>query len=665
MPKIPADRPRCRKCERGYRDTYRLVVRSDPESTMRYLFHGHRDESLQSLLLRLCEQFPKEWFKDIVYYFYIDIGGSYYPVEHSFWLRDKDHLLVTTIEDESELPDVSMNAVHADLRSNIKLQPHQEEGVERMISMERSYRGGILADDMGLGKTLQMLTLIMRQQPKLNVRAPTLVVVPSRGVADQWAEEIRTKTTYGSIPYFIYNEYTLMLLEQPCFRVVITTYDRVRAEFRNRQLTGVSAPLIDMDWHRVILDESNKVRTMKTAITEAVLELKTRYRWCLTGTPLQNEISELYPIFAFLEVQLANNLKHNVDYISTLLKQYMVRRTKKDLQSSLTILPQKEERVVLEFSEPERALYDYLERVLYKRIRQSKGSDDDDTHTSMTAAALLYLRLKQTCGHFRILLNKFPDLIPMVGQSSTEDIIEHLHTEEETRTNQHGEESEVHEAFDVIESFYDQFGEEEQPPDLNALQKLPFLQHSTKVGWLIQFLKKTLDKNVLDKIVVVTQFVDLLQVISNVLASLNIRHNCYHGDMSGTSRMVSLRQFNHQAEVRVMLLSLKAGGVGLNLQRANHMVILDRWWNPATMDQAIARIHRMTQNKQTFIHTVVIKDTVEEGLMDNVLKKKSELFKTIVENNEQVAEEEDELLEEGNFVIDDEDEDADLMILSS
>ncbi|KAI8150231.1 SNF2 family N-terminal domain-containing protein [Fennellomyces sp. T-0311] len=577
MTKIPAGRPKCSKCDQGHRDTYRLVVRSHAESPTRYLFHGHQNESLQSLLLRLCNQFPNEWEKDVVYYFYIDIGGAYYPAEHAFWLRDKDNILVTTVEDESQLPDVSMNAVHASLRPHVELQPHQEEGIDRMVIMERSYRGGILADDMGLGKTLQMLTLIMRQQPKLDIRACTLVVVPSRGVAEQWAEEIRTKTSYGSLPYFIYNEETLNLLDQPVFRVVITTYDRLRAEFRNRQITGVAAPLIDTEWHRVVLDESNKVRTMKTAVTEAVLELKARYRWCLSGTPLQNEISELYPIFAFLGIPLSNNLKGDVDYIKTLLRQHMVRRTKKALEQSLTILPQKEHRIALDFTDAERALYDYLERILYKRIQQSRRTDSSD-YQAVTAAALLYLRLKQACGHFRILLDKFPNLIPTVQRASSEDLLEHLN-EDESRVN-NGEDHEVREAFDIIESYYDQFGDDEQPPDMDALQKLPFLQHSTKVGWLIQFLRKTLDKSVTDKIVVVTQFVDLLQEISNVLSNINIRHNCYHGDMSGASRMVSLRQFNHHAEVRVMLLSLKAGGVGLNLQRANHMVILDRWWNP-------------------------------------------------------------------------------------
>ncbi|CDS12831.1 hypothetical protein LRAMOSA05015 [Lichtheimia ramosa] len=631
-----AGEPNCARCDRGDKNTIRLVVRSDAESTRRYLFHVHRDENLQHILLRLYKEFPTEWSKDVVYYFYIDMGGSYYPVEHAFWLRDRDQILVTTVEDETQLPDVNMNAVHAQLRPHVQLQPHQQEGIEQMIHMERAYRGGILADDMGLGKTLQMLTLIMRQQPKLTIRAPTLVLVPSRGLGEQWAEEIRTKTTYGSLLYFIYSEETLLLLEQPCFRVVIATYDRLRSEFRNRQISGVSSPLIDMDWHRVILDESNKIRSMKSMVTEAVLSLRAKYRWCMTGTPLQNELSELFPLFAFLEIRINPQQKMNVDYISGLLKKHMVRRTKASLQTSLTILPRKENRVVLEFSDAERALYDYLERVLYARIKGSRQYGMSSDYTTMSTAALLYLRLKQACGHFRLLLDKFPDLIPMIQTRDEEQVVATLDTEDESERSAR-EDGETAEAFNVIESFYEQFGDNVEMPDLHALQKLPYMNHSTKVAWLIKFLQKTLLENKLEKVVVVTQFVDLLMVISDILRSINIRHNTYHGDMSGTSRMISLREFNHRPEVRVILLSLKAGGVGLNLQRANHMVILDRWWNPATMDQAISRIHRMTQNKQTFIHTVVIKDTVEEGLMDNVLRKKSELFRSVVADNENDA----------------------------
>lgn len=82
-----AGEPNCARCDRGDKNTIRLVVRSDAESTRRYLFHVHRDENLQHILLRLYKEFPTEWSKDVVYYFYIDMGGSYYPVEHAFWLR--------------------------------------------------------------------------------------------------------------------------------------------------------------------------------------------------------------------------------------------------------------------------------------------------------------------------------------------------------------------------------------------------------------------------------------------------------------------------------------------------------------------------------------------------------------------------------------------------
>ncbi|KAF7730800.1 hypothetical protein EC973_001318 [Apophysomyces ossiformis] len=612
--------PDCDRCNRGDKDTYRIIVRADVMG-QRYLAHAHRDDSLQVIMLRLCTEYPDVWAIRTVYYFYVDLGGNYYAVENSFWLRDKDQVLVTTTKTVEELPDISMNAIHASLRDHVQLQPHQEEGVQKMIWMERAYRGGILADDMGLGKTLQMLALIMRQQPKLNIRACTLVVVPSRGVADQWAEEIRTKTSYGSLPYLIYQEETACLIDQPCFRVVITTYDRLRAEFRNRALSNAAAPLVDTEWYRVVLairtdqnlDESHKIRTFKAMVTDSVLELRTKFRWSLTGTPLQNNISELFPIFAFLNINIPSKFKQDINYISETLKNHMVRRTKNSLQSSLTILPRREHRVILEFSEPERALYDYLERVLYQQVSQWRKQEHPDHMRA--AASLLYLRLKQ-------------DLIPMLQEGANDRIVNAINNAEDTRERgtEGNEESELYEVCDIIESFYDQFDSPEEGPNIEALQQLPFIKHSTKLIWLINFLKNTLRASMTDKIIVVTQFVDLLLVISDVLASINIKHNCYHGDMTSNGRMISLRQFNHHSDVRVMLLSLKAGGVGLNLQRANHMVILDRWWNP---DQAISRIHRMTQLKQTYIHTVVIKDTVEEGLMDN-----SDLFKTVVDREE-------------------------------
>ncbi|KAI7867732.1 SNF2 family N-terminal domain-containing protein [Spinellus fusiger] len=617
----------CNKCLQGEYDIHRLGVRCDV-NTKRHLFHTHSTDSLRTILLRLCEEFPDEWSKETVYFFYMDLGGSYYTIDDSSWLRDKDQILVTTCEDIDLLPQISMNAVHASLRAEVSLRPHQEEGVQRMIEMEKTLRGGILADDAS--KTVQTLTLILRQQPRFAIKACTLVLVPSRGIADQWAQEIRKKTTYGSLPYFIYQEETAVLLEQPCFRLVIATYDRLRAEYSRSQTDSTASPLINNDWHRIVMDESHKVRTPSSMIAGAVMSLTAKYKWCVTGTPLQNNIHELYPIFHFLNVDVKAKLKNNHEYISRLLQKHMIRRTKASLEVALTILPRQERRVELEFSEPERALYDYLEQTLYRQLKHinSNGPRDHARNASCT----LYLRLKQVCGHHQILIQKFPNLIAMTEKNQTERVTETLcDPQDEDYVRTYGAENEVETSvtFSTIESFYQQYGDTVAPPNMEALQRLPFIEHSTKMFWLINFLKTTLRASSIDKIVVVTQFIDLLHLIERTLDTNLIKYNSYHGEMSPVSRQASLRHFDYQNDMRVMLLSLKAGGEGLNLQRANHMVILDRWWNP---DQAVARIHRMTQLKQTFIHTVIIKDTVEMDLMDNVLTKKNELFQTIVES---------------------------------
>ncbi|KAI8980328.1 SNF2 family N-terminal domain-containing protein [Pilobolus umbonatus] len=647
----------CEKCQNGVTDMIRLSVRPEVGMCDRRLFHFHSDEDLETILKRLCQDFPSDWRVETTYYFYLDLGGVYHPVEHESWLRDKDSIVVTQASDVSEFPKLNLSAVHAALRPNVVLRPHQEEGVQRMTSMEIKYRGGILADDMGLGKTIQMLTLILRQQPKIIAHACTLVLTPSRSVADQWAEEIRTKTTYGSLPYFIYNEEAASLLEQPCFRVVITTYDRLRADYK-RKMSGNynGVTLFDIQWYRVVLDESHKVRTMKTILTESVLDLQTRFKWCLSGTPFQNELSELHPVFTFMEVPLDSKKKFEQDYLRKLLHIHMIRRTKRSLNVELTILPPHISRIELNFSPSEKALYEYLETLLYKKLNEWKLHDYK--RNNITATSLLYLRLKQVCNHHQIVLEKFPDLIPLVTSNNDEEIMTAIGHEDIPSENTNWDErtGELQEASALISSYHDQFEDETNKVDLDQLQRLKYKQHSAKIEWLIAFLQQTLASNDSDKIVIVTQFVDFIHKIVDVLNKSKLSHEVYHGSMSHHARRKALSNFNLKTNKRIIVISLKAGGVGLNLQRANHMIILDRWWNPATMDQAVARIHRMTQHKQTYVYIVIIKNTIEEGLMDNILKKKNLLFDNVIDL------EYDDLENEDNQDFDDDDIDDDAII---
>ncbi|KAL7330030.1 hypothetical protein PS15p_205027 [Mucor circinelloides] len=499
-----------------------------------------------------------------------------------------------------------------------------------MIYLEKSQRGGILADDMGLGKTIQTLTVILRRQPLQAIHACTLVIVPSRALGDQWADEIRSKTTYGSLPYFIYQDENVALIDQPCFRVIITTYDRVRGEYKKR-VQGIEneSPLFDIDWHRIVLDESHKVRA-RTMLANAVSSLKGKFKWCLSGTPFQNDITELYPIFEFLGIELDPKRKAEEEYVTDVLKSHMIRRTKAILHKELTILPRQEQRFTLEFSPPERALYEYLERLLYHQINLMRTKGDRNHH--VVSAAILYLRLKQVCGHHMILMDKFPDLIPMADAGADDELAIAMGEGDIPRERNYWDEAtEYEQAMEIIASYHDQYGNLQDPIDSSQLQKLKFIKHSTKATWLVSFLKKLLAADPTDKIVVVSQFVDVIIKIAELLTTTKLPFATYHGSMSNYARKVALQKFNHDPRFRIMIMSLKAGGVGLNLQRANHMIILDRWWNPATMDQAVARIHRMNQLKETYIHTVVIKDTIEESLMDNILDKKNALFHKIVE----------------------------------
>ncbi|CAO3637035.1 unnamed protein product [Cunninghamella echinulata] len=577
----------CIKCRSGDKSIIRLIVRATVTGA-KYWIHIHENEDLTTLLSRLCTLFPEEWLPNTNYHVYIDTGGLYHSVENAFWLRDKDHILVATYPNVSEIPDIDLNAIHASLQDNINLKSHQVKGVNQIIEMEQRYRGGILGDEMGLGKTLQILELTIRQQPRLNLRAKTLIVVPSHGVADHWTNEIRTKSNYGSLPYFVYGDDTVELIDQTCFKVVITTYDRIRSEYKRQQTLKLPSPLLATHWFRVVLDESNKLRNLKTLLCRAILDLQTTYKWCLTGTPIQNDVSELFPTFKFLGIEVPTDKRLDLEYLSEVLNEHMIRRKKQELKDELKISKLKVKRILLNFSEPERALYDYLEQILYKQLKHWQKSQDFSEVA--LKSALLYLRLKQACAHHQLLIQKFPDLIPNARKYSETDVANILNSQPRHWTGEKGSgnNSELREVCGIIKDFYDQCESEvNTQPNMDELLKLPYISYSTKMSWLIEFLKKKLHEKPDEKIVVVSQFVDFLVLISKVLHSLKIEHVSYNGDMSIPARKFSLERFNYNPSYQVLLLSLKAGGIGLNLQRANHMVLMDRWWNPATMGKHI------------------------------------------------------------------------------
>lgn len=187
-------------------------------------------------------------------------------------------------------------------------------------------------------------------------------------------------------------------------------------------------------------------------LANAVSSLKGKFKWCLSGTPFQNDITELYPIFEFLGIELDPKRKAEEEYVTDVLKSHMIRRTKAILHKELTILPRQEQRFTLEFSPPERALYEYLERLLYHQINLMRTKGDRNHH--VVSAAILYLRLKQVCGHHMILMDKFPDLIPMADAGADDELAIAMAEGDILRERNYWDEAtEYEQAMEIIASY--------------------------------------------------------------------------------------------------------------------------------------------------------------------------------------------------------------------
>lgn len=332
---------------------------------------------------------------------------------------------------------------------DVRLLPHQVEGLDWLLNCESGKRrGGILADDMGLGKTIQSIALILshphpkyaltdsahvdghKKLPKDMSRA-TLIVAPL-GLIKQWESELKSKTT--SLPVDIRVEVhhgtnrTKEARKLARADVVITTYPLVASEEKN------GGPLMEVNWWRIILDEAHTIKNSTAKGSQACFNLKGRYRWCLTGTPIQNNLGELQSLFRFLKIkpfddlptwkdQIEKPMKNGkqdlaMERLRAVLSKVLLRRTKKVLVkkeqekkaageeggNAMLNLPERiVKSVVCEFAPGERAFYDKLQEKTAKKLAQLR---DGEKLTHYTGALVLLLRLRQACNHPQLLVGK-------------------------------------------------------------------------------------------------------------------------------------------------------------------------------------------------------------------------------------------------------------------
>lgn len=447
------------------------------------------------------------------------------------------------------------------------LRPYQQAGFDWMQLMHSLGLGACLADDMGLGKTVQVLAFLNHLLGKSS--RPSLLVVPA-SLLPNWKSEAEkfAPRLRMHFAHAALNQTSQALQDAlPATDLVVTSYGMLH---RLEELNGI-------EWECVIADEAQALKNPGTRQAKAIRKLKARWRLAMTGTPVENRLQDLWALFDFLEPGLLGNAKEFTDSTARMqkrtggygaLRQVLkpyILRRMKTDKSIIADLPDKVEANVY-------AGLSKAQAALYTQTLQElekRLRKEQTGGNSMDRRALVFttlLRLKQICNH--------PDLYHGASEFEEKD--------------------------------------------------------SGKLAVLRDICATIAEKR--EKVLIFTQFQEMCAPLAQFLRALFGREGCVlHGGTRITERKKAVQRFQEEPEGYTpwFVLSLKAGGTGLNLTGANHVIHFDRWWNPAVEDQATDRAFRIGQTRNVMVHKFVCRGTLEERI-DAALADKRTLAKEIV-----------------------------------
>ncbi|KAM3114820.1 DEAD/DEAH box helicase [Phormidesmis sp. 146-33] len=453
-----------------------------------------------------------------------------------------------------------------------ELRPYQSRGVAWLTFLERWGLGACLADDMGLGKTIQFIAFLLHLKQQGNLEQPILLVCPT-SVLGNWEREV--KKFAPTLKAIVHHgekrpQGATFTKEAKKYNLVITSYTLVQRDLK---------ALTTVPWQGVVLDEAQNIKNVESKQSQAVRQLETQFRIALTGTPVENRLSELWSILDFLnpgylgpknffQRRFAIPIERYGDTTSlqtlrSLAQPFILRRLKTD-RDIIQDLPDKQEMTVFcGLSAEQAALYQGVVDRSLKDIEAAEG-----IQRKGIILALL-TKLKQICNH--------PGL---------------LKTEET-----------------------------DQPipdPDSSIFQS-----RSGKLQRLEEMLEEAVAEG--DRALIFTQFAEWGKLLKAHLEKQLGRETLFlYGGSSKKQREEMIDRFQQDPQgPRIFILSLKAGGVGLNLTRANHVFHFDRWWNPAVENQATDRVFRIGQTRNVQVHKFVCTGTLEERIHEMIESKKA------------------------------------------
>ncbi|KAI9305451.1 P-loop containing nucleoside triphosphate hydrolase protein [Cunninghamella echinulata] len=459
-----------------------------------------------------------------------------------------------------------------------ELRSYQLEGLNWLRYCYYSQRSCILADEMGLGKTVQSVALLNDIYQNVGIRGPFLIVAPLSTIP-HWERAFKAWTDLNVIDYrgnalsrsllieteFFYKDMQgKNIPNRYKFDALITTYEMAIAS---------ASSLRNVPWKCAVFDEAHRLKNKQSKVGEILKLFHMDHKLLLTGTPLQNNLDELYSLLSFMQPDVFNNEKQffseygslktaaEVEKLQGLLKPIMLRRFKEDVEKSI---PVKEETVIeVELTNPQKKWYRAILEKNFSFLK--KGSK---TNKEMPHLRNIMMQLRKCCIH-PYLLEGAEEVIVSDSQAVT-----------------------YQQQFECL------------------------VQSSGKLVLIDKLLKKLIKGN--HKVLIFSQFTSCLDILSDYLRGRNYAHERIDGSIPGEQRQASIDRFSTLPieESFVFLLCTRAGGVGINLTAADTCIIFDSDWNPQNDLQAQARCHRIGQTKPVQIYRLICRNTYEKDMFD-------------------------------------------------
>ena len=480
--------------------------------------------------------------------------------------------------------------VPAELKANLR--NYQKEGYSWMHQLFENQLGGCLADDMGLGKTIQTLTLLLKirkkdtlslltapdHAPKIQlslfdqlpvpseIQPASMIVMPT-SLIHNWNNEIQkfapSLKVYKHVGALRNKSSMASVIRN--YDVILTTYGTMRNDYEM---------LRSFEFHYLILDESQNIKNSSSKTYKSIIEIRSKHKLVITGTPIENSLSDLWSQFNFLNQGLLgslpyfkrefitpiekNNDEEQQKKLQKLIRPFVLRRTKEEVASDLPALT--EQIRYCEMTDEQREIYETEKSAIRNTILKNIESNGIKKSALVVLQGLTKLRQ----------LSNHPSLVTKENETES------------------GKFNEIY----------------------RCLENLVAEKH---------------------KVLIFSSFVKHLELLQTKIEAENWKYSRLTGKT--INRQEVIQQFQNDPDNHIFLISLKAGGVGLNLTSADYVFIIDPWWNPAAENQAINRAHRIGQDKKVFVYRFITEDSIEEKIQTLKSKKSALAEKFISSNN--------------------------------